>query len=246
MANLVIIEPIDPQSWGDLQVRGAIKGTNGHAIFKEDNYVKDGVNKVKARTIAISGTGVLLDMDDPEQVLVLKAIKEDKGVAPFFTPQPNGARGSKQRFTIKNISDDANSYLDSRERKVAVDTFIANISKDEQQLRKFGLIFGLKGQANIIKAALYKMAEDDQKRPELAKMSQHFDRVMIETIYTCLDAGNKNEKKGLWQDSRKMFYWYETPLAIGLDGTIAYFKDKKNEDLYKAMKESVKAHFEAK
>ncbi len=250
MAELVVIEPIDKQERGkmsqtgvisgDLTVRGVMKNKAGKLIFPEDFVVVNGEKKPKGRTMTFPGQGFMLDLSDPEQKGIYTAIMEDKGCSPKFLPKPDGSRGSSQRFQVKSLVDDAKKYLESRDRKVELDGFIAKISKDEKELRRFALIFGLSGDKDVIKANLYKMADDDKKRGELAKMAGHIDRVMIELIHASLAAGSKNEKKGLWQDGKKMFYWYETPLAINMEGVMAYFKDKDNEDLYKALKDSLK------
>lgn len=235
MPKLVVIKPIDKHSWGDLRISGVHKDSKGKNIFDED-LQPDG--KIAPRTVTFMGTGIMLDLENPEHEKMFKVATETKGGKPFFTPLPNGSRGALQRFKIENIEEESNKYLEARERKVELDTFINNISKDEKALRRFALIFGLKGSVSTIKANLYKMAEDNHSRPKLAAMSLHHDRILIELIYTALDAGSAGNKTGMWKDGKDLYYWNEIPLALGLYETVAFLKQEKNAQLYQALKDS--------
>jgi len=234
-SNLVVVKPIHKHVWGDFTVSGALKGKDKKPIWDEDLQA-DG-KTIAPRTVAFSGTGILLDLENEEHQKMYKLMTEEKACAPRFLPNPNGSKNATQRFTIENVIEKATTYLASRERKAEVETFITTVAKDEGALKRFALCFGLKGDVSVIKANLYQMIDSDKLRPKLAELINNIDRPMIELVNVALSEGDSANKKGLTKDGREMFFWNEIPLALGMNELIAYLKNEKNADLYAAIKE---------
>jgi hypothetical protein len=234
--KLVRILPFKPRgvvggkmiTWGNIGRAGAFtKKVNGKTVVIDDKtYMTD--------SLTIGGMGMLLNLENDEHKKLYEIFTESeqwKGVVATSKDK----RENSERFYIENPQEEAVKYLEDSTRK---DELIVQLhSLKDEQLPRFALMFGLAGTKEIVRANLRQMTETAEGRRKLTEIMLSPDRNMMELLAVAEHQGNAEKQEGLWKTPQGVYMWNKTAIGVGKDSLLAFFKDKKNTELYNALKE---------
>jgi hypothetical protein len=208
----------------------------GHASYKAKIAMGASGDKYElpGRNFGISGDGVILNMAKPENRKTYDILMgPNPGIRAWFNP----AAKFRYRFDIVNLQKEADDYLANDELKTDYKSQVVKLKPTE--LKTIGYFFRLGNDPKMIKAGLYKMIDNTAQRAKVGKFLLSADRQLLLYINYGLKGGDEANKKGLYKNSRELFFFNDTVIGLGEDTVIAYLK-KETEDsasIYNILKE---------
>lgn len=232
MKKIVAIEPFPTDKvYGDFSYSGDVHKMNGGKKEKFDSFLG-------AQALNISGLGCILDLDDPDQERIYKAITEGLEIKHAFSYKTDGKRGASQRFRIRDEEKEVEEFIKLRSSKKKLEEDI-DAMKESGKLKNFALVLGVSGSENVVYANVLKMLDTPEGIKKVSKYINHNDRQVIELIHLAISKGNANEKEGVWKAKNEMYYINDVPMGLGLDQAVAFLKKEENANLYQALKDSI-------
>lgn len=230
MGKFVTIVPLDDRIFGDFSYSGV--------VHKFSDRKVEIAKYLGVRSFNMPGMGCLLNLEDPDEKKMYDCITEGYELRPFFIGNPNGSRGSSQRFKIEDQQADATAYLENRKKKKELEKFIDGLK--DKRLMNFGMIMGLSGSEEMVRSQLLMMldSEDEKDREKLSKYVYHKDRNILELLHIARAEGKPSEKQGVYKTGQGLYYFNDIPMGLGEDAAIAFLKADKNSEIYQALKDA--------